>query len=425
MNGKPQPRRVLFVSRQRLIGATNGSSTYLLELAGALRAAGLSPHLLQPSPTIMGRMPVMRLLPEMSVFASHRIRGVVRVGSRVISIDWRVYAAVARAIVASGARRLGLTAAWTRDKPLPYSIAIPWTDADRAYVRRHTAKYAVVIADYMFQAEAFASLAEPEVPTAIVMHDLFHSRAADDAAGRNRDSVERVSRGDEIAMLQRADAVIAIQAAEATFVTEQVPGTRAILAPMAASAARAAAPGAPDRLLFVGSNTAPNVVGLAWLFEHVWPAVHVARPDVRLDIAGSVSRAFPDGGPPGVRFHGIVEDLAPLYEEAGVVLSPLTFGSGLKIKLIEALAHGKAMVVTPVTLQGVEAEVADAVRLTDDPRLFARHIIDLLADDAARGALATRALSVAKRHFTADAAYGEFVRWVETAQPRTARVTAG
>src|SRR5690606_3854767 len=116
--------------------------------------------------------------------------------------------------------------------------------------------------------------------------------------------------------------------------------------PMPARAEDQPSPGEDDRVLFVGSNTAPNTVGLAWFLEEVWPEVLKRRPSCRLDVAGSVERGFDARDQRGVRFLGLVDDLAPLYRRAGVVVSPLTFGSGLKIKLIEAMAQGKAVVAT-------------------------------------------------------------------------------
>lgn len=402
---------VLFISRQRLVGRTNGSSAYLLDLAQAVRAAGMTPHLVQPSPTLMGRWPVLRLRPETRVFASHSIRSVWRFGDLVVSRDWRVYLAVARALVSQVARRLGVTAHWAKDKPLPYAIAIPWTGRDRRYVRRMSkGKADIAIADYMFQAEALESLALPGVPSAIVMHDLFHAR---DAAGQ--DSVTQVSREREIAMLALADAVIAIQAAEARFVAEHVPDTNVILAPMAAHPVTKPQPGDADRMLFVGSNTAPNVVGLQWLFDKVWPLVRASWPTARLNIAGTVARAFPQGGPDGVRFLGLVDDLDALYAGAGIVISPLTFGSGLKIKLIEAMAQGKAIVATSVTLQGAEAECEGAVAHADAAEDFAAAILTLHADHAARAALAAAALDAARRYFSPAACYGTFTAWLRQA----------
>lgn len=401
-------RHVLFISRQRVVGATNGSSTYLLELAGAVRAAGMVPHLVQPSPSVAGRWPVLTMRDEMQLFASHRIRGLIRIGRHFVSPSPRIYFAVVRALVSSLARRLGISASWTADKPLPYAIAIPWTAGDHAWLRRAaTGICDIAIADYMFCAQGFDDLDQASLPRAIIMHDLFHARD-----GGCADSVALVEREEEIRLLAKADAVVAIQATEAAFVAEHVPGVRAILAPMAASAVATPQPGTAERLLFVGSNTAPNSVGLKWFFDDVWPLVRNEWPEARLDIAGSVARAFPGGGPEGARFLGLVDDLDDLYANAGIVLSPLTFGSGLKIKLVEALAKGKAVVATSITLQGVERACEGAVRVADEAAAFAGHIVELGRDEVARGALASAALTAARSHFSAKACYAAFTTWL-------------
>lgn len=270
---------------------------------------------------------------------------------------------------------------------------------------------AIVIADYAFQTPAFA--AYPGVPSAVIMHDLFHRRD-----GGGQDSVAVLTREQEAALLARADAAIAIQPAEAGFVRDHVPGVRPLLAPMAARPVAAPLPGADDRLLFVGSNTAPNVIGLQWFFDQVWPTIRRHRPDARLDIAGSVASAFPGGGPAGARFHGIVPRLAPLYAGAGVVISPLTFGSGLKIKLVEALAHGKAVIATSITLQGVEDICAGAVIRADDAAQFADAVVALVRGPDRRTALGASALDCARRHFSPEACHADFIAWLGEQAPR-------
>ena len=114
-----------------------------------------------------------------------------------------------------------------------------------------------------------------------------------------------------------------------------------------------------------------------------------------------------------VQMLGVVDDLSALYRRAGVVVSPLTTGSGLKIKLIEALAQGKAIVATSVTLQGVEERVGPAVALADEAPAFADHVIRLMADPAARLALATRALDTARARFNDEDCYGPVAAWFE------------
>lgn len=407
--------QVLFISRQRLVGATNGSSAYLIDLARAVRAAGMVPHLVQPSPTVAGRWPVLVRRAEMAVFASHRIRGLWRIGNRFVSPDPRVWLAVglagARAagrwLVARLADRLADRLARTlADRPMPYAPAVAWTRADHAWLAQAARGRAdIAIADYMFCAAGFADL--PATPCAIMMHDLFHARA-----GGAADSVAQISEAEEIALLSRADAVIAIQPDEAGWVARAVPGVEAICAPMAARPVAAPQPGEDDRLLFVGSNTAPNTVGLDWFLAQVWPRIRAARPAARLDIAGSVARGLTGPVPDGVRVLGVVDALAPLYARAGVVISPLPFGSGLKIKLVEALAAGKAIVATPVTLQGVEQACAGAVRVAGDAAGFADQVVQLAGDLAARTALATRALAVAHATFGPQAAHAAFADWL-------------
>lgn len=412
---RPKPRtkaHVLFVSRQRIVGKTNGSSAYLLDLAAAARRAGFTPHLLQPSPSIMGRWPFMRLRSEMAVFETQAIRGVMRYGRWIVSRDPSVFLDAMRAVACRLARSMGFTGDFFRDRPRPYSISATWQDEDRAYLECAASHVDIVIADYAFQAEAFRHF--PGRPSAVVMHDLFHRR---DTELSVKDSVARVSKADEIAMLARADAVIAIQSSEARFILDNVPGSSVILAPMAADTVADAQPGKNGSLLFVGSNTAPNVVGLEWFFRDVWPLVMARCPSARLDIAGTVNAGFAGSAPHGVTFHGLVDDLASFYADAAASISPLTFGSGLKVKLVEALANGKAVVATGVTLQGVEAECDGAVIRADSAAQFAEAIVTLIDDEQRRMALARAALRVAQTHFSAPACHAEFVAWLESNRP--------
>lgn len=370
----------------------------------------MAPHLVQPSPTLMGRTPVARESAALDVFATRRARGVLRAGRTAVSLDPATWTAAARGAAAAAGRRAGLAGAWTRDRPLPYSVSLPWTDADHRFVRRALAGADVVIADYIFQAEAFADRPRP-VPTAIVMHDLFHARDTAGEAGSGREAVAGIDAATEAALLARADATVAIQRAEADWVRAHVPGVRVILAPIAVDPVPAPQPGGGDRLLFVGSGTAPNVVGLGWFLEEVWPRVRRERPDATLAVAGGVARAFPRA-PEGVRFLGLVPSLAAAYAGAAAVISPLTFGSGLKIKLAEAMAAGKAVVATSVTLQGVEAECRGAVLVADTAEAFARAAAGLLADEAGRAALAGRALAAARAHFAPATCHRELIDWL-------------
>jgi glycosyltransferase involved in cell wall biosynthesis len=397
----------VIVSRQRIIGPTNGSSSYLLTIARTLRETGHEVVLLQPTPAIAGRTPILKLGGDMDLFARHSVRGALRIGRTLVFLQPATWLAAFAGVVRKLARRVGVGGQWAADRPAPYSVATPWTRADHAYLaRRMPREAAIVIADYVFCSPAFA--AAPETArTAILMHDLFHARE-----GKGEDSVAILSRSQELALLSSADAVLAIQAEEQAFVAEHVPHSQAVLVPMPAEPRPSAQPGQDNRLLFVGSMTAPNVVGLRWFLDEVWPLIRGATPAAQLAVAGTVARAFAEP-PAGVSFLGLVPDLAAEYREAGVVISPLTFGSGLKIKLIEGLAEGKAMVATGITLQGVEGLCEGALLRADGARDFADAVIRLIGDPSQRQALGEAALAVVRENFAAMTAHRDLRAWIE------------
>lgn len=398
--------KILFISKQRLIGRRNGSSVYLIDLANAARQASFTPYLLQPSPNIMGRWPVIYLRQEMKCFEKHEIRGVIKLGRMIISKDINIYADFIKEIFYILMEKLPINSNIRKNNPRPYSISEKWSEVDHNFIKNRFNSYDIVIADYAFQAEAFIHF--PNVPSAIIMHDLFHLRSI---GSEGRDSVTQIDEATEIAMLSKADAVVAIQAQELEFVKTNIPHVKALLTPIGIEAASRHYPGDHEKILFVGSNTAPNVLGLKWLFNEVWPHFHQNSPNSVLNIVGSVSLAFPEGGPSGVKFHGHVANIEHFYLTCGIVISPLTFGSGLKIKLIEALSYGKAIVATNITLQGVEGECSGSVLIANTPNEFIKSMLSLSSYDT-RDQLARSALYTAKTHFSPKNSYAAFKAWL-------------
>jgi len=404
----PPDGGICVLSRQRIIGNANGSSAYLLSLCDALHRDGHAVHLLCPSPTVFGRWPALVMGREMAVFRSIKIRGSLRIGNVYVAADPAILRRAFVGILGKVLTRLGIHVP-ALSKPAPYSIGLPWQPADLCYVARHAPRHADgILADYIFQTEAIPYALGAAGPSAVVMHDLFSSRPPQFGALGAEDTVGQVDEATEMAMLGRADAVIAIQEEEAAQVRRRLPGARVLLAPMAASAVAAPQPGAGSEVLFIGSNTSPNVDGLRWFFDEIWPSLRRVHAAARLHVAGTVAGSF-RAVPDCVTMHGHVNNLAPLYAAAAVVISPLRAGSGLKIKLIEALGQGKAIVATSTTLQGVAELVAPAVVLADDAEAFAMAVAALLRDPALRAQHGARALAVVREHFSAGACYAAVV----------------
>jgi glycosyltransferase involved in cell wall biosynthesis len=97
------------------------------------------------------------------------------------------------------------------------------------------------------------------------------------------------------------------------------------------------------------------VDGLLWFAREVWPQVHVRHPEAEFDIVG---RGLPQSAQaflaqiPGLRLQGFQQELRPFYEKARLVVAPLRFGSGFKLKVLEAMAQGVPVLTSPVGAEG-------------------------------------------------------------------------
>lgn len=409
---------IFLISRQRIVGRTNGSSVYILSIVEYLRSKGCHIHYVSPSPATFGRWPFFRLRPEMAVFDSYRIRGSIKLGPFVILPDLRVawralLAAIDRVLARTGQskRRLG--------KPARHSITVPLSDRDSEFLEMHVCGRAdVILLDYAFLTPCIKFAARGQTPSIVVMHDLFSAVVPALRKVAEDQYIPEISEPEEMALLSAADLVVAIQDEEAAVVRDRLPQQRVTVAPMAVEAAGHASLGESDTILFVASNTLPNSDGLRWFIDNVWGRIRAARPSTRFLVAGSVAWSY---APviPGVEYLGIVADLRELYQSAGVIVSPLRVGSGLKIKLVEGLGWGKAMVVTPTSIRGVEPIVKNAVLIADDAETFATHVLRLLADKTMRRLYAEAALHVANTQFGKEATYSEIVAFI---RERTLRI---
>ncbi len=207
----------------------------------------------------------------------------------------------------------------------------------------------------------------------------------------------------EARLLERARTIIAISEEDASVFRGWLPQHDIVVASKAALPRPPQGSPVPGSCLFVGSNNLPNQQGLHWFLQQVWPQIRAARPDATLDICGSIDRSVRQT-PPGVNVRGRVDDLTEAYERAEVVIVPLLAGSGVKIKLVEAASHGKAIVTTPIGLQGLDF-LRPSVREADSADAFAQGVLDLLGSENLRASLSHGTLAAIRNHLSPDSCY--------------------
>jgi glycosyltransferase involved in cell wall biosynthesis len=162
---------------------------------------------------------------------------------------------------------------------------------------------------------------------------------------------------------------------------------------------------APPRALFFGDYAHhPNPEAAQRLAREVWPRVREQVADAELVLAGPRADAGITelAALPGVRWLGYVEDLAGLLGTVRLVLAPLFSGSGSRMKILTALAHGLPVVSNALGLRGVDARSPAVERAESTERLTAAAAA-LLRDPGAARIAGTAARRWAEQHVSPDA----------------------
>jgi glycosyltransferase involved in cell wall biosynthesis len=180
-----------------------------------------------------------------------------------------------------------------------------------------------------------------------------------------------------------ADVLFHLSVSDQAYFEDRLPGRRHLYAPptlgskieMSLRDTRSTLP-ADAEIIYIGTNHAWNAVTVIWLLDHVLPL----RPDLaaRVGIYGRVGELVERSRPDlvaryGALFKGVADRIEDVYAQSSVVLVPALGGTGVSIKLIEAMCAGRNVVATTGSVRGMPADVAGAAQLAahDSPQAFA------------------------------------------------------
>jgi polysaccharide biosynthesis protein PslH len=213
----------------------------------------------------------------------------------------------------------------------------------------------------------------------------------------------RKLRREELETYRAADGVYLCSAADEQRLLDQVPGASTAVIPNAADVEyfqpRPTDPSPDGRtLVYFGLlSTVPNVDGMIHFVRDIWPHIVEAHPEVRFKIIGGrpPSSLLALAGP-RVELTGFVPDLRPHLAAAAAVVVPLRLGGGTRLKIVEAMAMGKAIVSTTLGAEGIEAVPGRDLLVEDQPAAFANAVSRLLTEPglAARIGQSARRLAV-------------------------------
>jgi glycosyltransferase involved in cell wall biosynthesis len=313
--------------------------------------------------------------------------------------------------------RLWARRAWSPVRRVPYLASLFWSPALAAEMRRLLAARAYDVV----QVEALSMAAYVPIARAHGVPVVLRTQNVESALCARQAELARGLRrwhyrlqwpklvAYEGARCAEADLCIALTAADAGRLSALTsPPARIAIVPAGvdldtftpAAAARRTVR-SPSVLLTGTMNYPPNADAALWFLDTIWPSVLRAVPDATFTIVGKHPsrelRRRADGE--RVIVTGLVDDVRPWIERAAVCVAPLRVGGGMRIKILQAMAMGKAIVSTSLGAEGIDVEDGREAFLADSPELFGRRIVDLLQDASLCDAVGAAARRRAERQY--------------------------
>ena len=173
----------------------------------------------------------------------------------------------------------------------------------------------------------------------------------------------------------------------------------------------AAAPATGSAIVFTGvMDYKPNADAVHFFCDAIFPIIQAALPDTEFWAVGAnPSAALQDlNGRPGVHVTGTVADVRPYLRSAAVFVCPLRFGSGMKNKILAAMAMRLPVIATPISLAGIDVRPGCDVLMAEAPEEFAENVVRLLADRDESRSLAEAGHARVLQHYSWQAKAATF-----------------
>jgi glycosyltransferase involved in cell wall biosynthesis len=160
-----------------------------------------------------------------------------------------------------------------------------------------------------------------------------------------------------------------------------------------------------ERLFHIGGlDWPPNQQGLVWFIKKVWPKIKNKNPEASFNIAG---RNAPDWlielfRKYDVQFFGEVESAFDFMQENDIMVVPLFSGSGMRIKIIEGLANGKAIISTSIGAEGIEYTKNKNLVIADTSKEFIENIDQLLKNKSILKDISINAVKFVREYYNND-----------------------
>jgi GT2 family glycosyltransferase len=252
---------------------------------------------------------------------------------------------------------------------------------------------------------------------AVDLHYLRLTREADLLGDKAKLARAQEVRKAELSLVQTADATIVVSIYEKELLRVEAPTAKVYTIPILRERPLADVPSFAGRrdIVFVGGfQHPPNVDGILWFANHIWPLLQERGFRGRLIIVGS------DAPPEVARLAernisvlGHVRDLDPVFNACRMTVAPLRYGAGIKGKVVTSLGYGVPAVATSTAVEGSGLENGAQILVADNPRDFADAVLRLYTNEALWQRLSANALAAFDARFSLDAVRPEVLAMMQ------------
>jgi glycosyltransferase involved in cell wall biosynthesis len=161
-----------------------------------------------------------------------------------------------------------------------------------------------------------------------------------------------------------------------------------------------------NSILWIGGiNWLPNLDAIEFFAKEIFPLIVKAVPEATFDIVGEKTdrlQHLVNLGVNNIRLHGRIPDIRPFMARTAVMICALRVGGGMRLKLLDFFASGKAVVSTHIGAEGNAARDGEEILLRDGKESFADAVVMLLKDPQLRKKLGAKARDLAEREYSWD-----------------------
>lgn len=234
-----------------------------------------------------------------------------------------------------------------------------------------------VMCEYLFYSPIFLKLPE-QIVKIIDTHDKMADRHKLFLDRNSELPYFYTSEKEEKRALERADIIIAIQKEEARYFRRLTNAQKTVLTIGDSIGTAAPYLVKNKNISFIGSSYRMNVLACEWFIENILPEILRLDPEIEFLIAGTICGEIPDSSQ--YKKLGVVADVADVYQISRAVVNPITQGTGLNIKTVEALAYAKPLVTTQKGARGISGH-QNALIVAKNEQDFAEQVVKIVNDD--------------------------------------------